>query len=195
MRTRLVALTIGFGLLVMVPATYRSPVPPAPRLVTLGDSITAASNPCGAGWPTFLSKPPFHNAGVGGNTTGAMLHRLTTDVLAYRPTDVTILGGTNDIYNGVPLSTSMSNLAAIIDAVHGIGATPWLLTLPPFPGHEDTVAAYNAALAPLALAHGARLINIYPALAADWAGYSCDGVHPTGSGAAVIARLVQSFVQ
>jgi acyl-CoA thioesterase-1 len=170
------------------------------RLVALGDSITAVTNPCGSGWPTYLSLSLdyFANAGVGGNSTGAMLARVGSDVLPHVPTDVTILGGTNDIAGSVPLATSLANLAAIIDAVRAAGATAWLLTIPPFTGWNTQVSTYNAALPALAAAHGAHLVDIYPGLAHAGAwitGYSCDGVHPSAIGAQSIATTVQKALE
>jgi lysophospholipase L1-like esterase len=178
------------------------------RLVALGDSITAPSggqfgNPCGRSWTTFLTLPlaDFHNAGVAGNTTAQMLARLSPDVLAYHPTDVTILGGVNDLYqdytyHDVPLQDSLANLGSTIGQIEAAGATAWLLTIPPWwAGHAAPVEAYNAALRGLAAAHGARLIDIWPLLAGpggDWIpGYSCDDSHPTNAGAAIIAGAVQ----
>ena len=51
------------------------------RLVALGDSITCPSNPCGAGYPTLLTLPVTHNAGIGGDSTFGLLARLQADVL------------------------------------------------------------------------------------------------------------------
>jgi lysophospholipase L1-like esterase len=162
------------------------------RLVALGDSITQSC------WPPYLTLPldDFHNAGIAGNTTAQMLARLSSDVLAYSPTDVTLLGGTNDVAQSLPLATSLANLAAIIDAIRATGATVWLLTIPPQTGKVAQVETYNAALPALAATHGARLIDIWPLLvgpAGDWAtGYSPDGIHPGGTADALIAGAVQS---
>ena len=189
-------------------AAHSPSSPTQMRLVALGDSITAPSggqfgNPCGRSWTTFLTLPlaDFHNAGVAGNTTAQMLARLSPDVLAYHPTDVTILGGVNDLYqdytyHDVPLQDSLANLGSTIGQIEAAGATAWLLTIPPWwAGHAAPVEAYNAALRDLAAAHGARLIDIWPLLAGpggDWIpGYSCDDSHPTNAGAAIIAGAVQ----
>ncbi len=176
------------------------------RLVTLGDSITSTRSvdvhPCGNGWPAFLTLPlaDFHNAGIAGNTTTQMLARLSPDVLAHTPTDVTIMGGTNDLSAGFPTATTLANLGSIIDQVRAAGATAWLQTIPPrstTPATIQAVITLNAALRTLAGQRGARLIDTWAALAGpggSWAsaGYVCDTVHPTDTGAAVIAANVQA---
>jgi lysophospholipase L1-like esterase len=175
------------------------------RLVTLGDSLTAVSNPCGAGWPTFLTLPLayFYNAGIGGHTSGRMLGRLTTDVLAHNPTDVTIMAGSNDITTQQTLASSMANMSAIIDGVRGAGAIAWVLTIPPMEPRDapwanpTSVVAYNNALRDLASKHGAHLIDTAATVSDannDWASTTdvCDAVHPTDAGAALIAAKVQS---
>jgi acyl-CoA thioesterase-1 len=174
------------------------------RLITLGDSITAVGpNPCGVGWPTQLTLPLdfFRNAGVGGNVTGRMLERLQRDVLAYKPTDVTIMAGTNDVNRGVAISVSLANLATIIDRVHATGARAWLLTIPPWEGNWGTasirsIITFNAALRKLAKDHHAKLIDTWEAVAGPdggWANdlFTCEGVHPTAKGAAAITLAVQ----
>jgi lysophospholipase L1-like esterase len=177
-----------------------SPTRALMRLVTLGDSMTAATNACGAGWPTYLAIPPVHNAGVGGDTTGAMLHRLISDVLAYHPTDVTIMGGTNDGNRGQSAST-LANLRAIIEQVRASGARAWLLTIPPYEANwglssDAAVMAFNAQLRTLAASTGAGLIDAWSDLSTSegtWlAGYTCDDVHPDAAGANRIAVDVQA---
>ena len=139
--------------------------------------------------------PVAYNAGIGGNTTAQMLARLSTDVLAHSPTDVTIMGGTNDLGLGVPLATSLANLGAIMDGVRAAGAAAWLVTIPPRFDLPLVVETYNAALPALAAAHGARLIDVWPLLAGPgglWlAGYAADGIHPDAVAATIIAGAIQ----
>jgi lysophospholipase L1-like esterase len=164
------------------------------RLVTLGDSHTAPFNLCGPGWPTVLTRPVTHNAGIGGDQTHQMLARLSTDVLAYDPTDVAIMGGTNDIDATRPLVDILAYLGAIIDAVQAGGANAWLLTIPPNTTYPSEVAALNAALPALAAAHGAHLIDV-AALLTPWSTFSCEGIHANAQGAALIAFVTQQAIQ
>lgn len=174
------------------------------RLVALGDSITAGT--AGSTWLTYLDPPPVyvHNAGIGGNTTTQMLARLTTDVLAYSPTDVTIMGGTNDIFGVTDMTLaamagSFANLASIMDQIVAAGASAWLLTIPPVEIMWDdgtSVETYNGALPALAAAHGATFIDVWAALvdgSGNWANAAWevgDGVHPSAIGSAIIAGVV-----
>lgn len=176
------------------------------RLVTLGDSITAATNGCGDGWPTFLTMPLdyFYNAGIGGTTTTQAIARLDADVLAHTPTDVVVMLGTNDLYGGhdttpEQMAWVVANIGTILDSITAAGAKAWLLTIPPAEGGWDdgtAVQTYNAAMATTAAAHDATLIDVWSWLAtgSDWVdeSYVCDGIHPTAAGAAVIASRVQA---
>jgi hypothetical protein len=181
-----------------VPSASQAPI----RLVTLGDSITAPTNPCGAGWPTLL--PPgmlVHDAGVGGNDTTQMLARLQSDVLAYHPTDVAVMAGTNDVNRGIPRTITLANLGSIIGQTQASGATVWLLTIPPYEApwgksSDAAVAAYNADLRTLTVASGARLIDSWNKLAMPDGAWSvaltCDLIHPSGPGAYLVALTVEA---
>jgi hypothetical protein len=161
------------------------------RLVTLGDSITCGNVP----WPSLIPIDYLHNAGTSGNTTAQMLARIAGDVTSYSPTDVTILGGVNDIYSGVPQATILARLGSIIEAVKP--ATPWLLTLTPYSANVAAAIALNAALPALAAAHGANLIDVWTPLQqnGDWLpGLTLDGTHPTAAGAQIIADTVAAAI-
>lgn len=162
------------------------------KLVTHGDSITCGNVP----WPSLVPIDYLHNAGVAGNTTAQMLARIAGDVNSYSPTDVTILGGVNDIYSGVPQATILARLGSIIEGVKP--ANPWLLTLTPYSANVAAVVALNAALPALAAAHGANLIDVWTPLAGqngDWLpGLTLDGTHPTAAGAQIIADTVAAVI-
>jgi acyl-CoA thioesterase-1 len=91
-----------------------SRTPPAqadkPRVVLLGDSITD-------GWRLneYFADRDFINRGISGQITGQMLGRMEPDVIKLRPAIMLVLGGTNDIARGVPVSTIEDNLTAIAD--------------------------------------------------------------------------------
>lgn len=129
---------------------------PRPRVVAAGASMTQGA--LGANWvgalrdlPTFRGYE-FVNAGVNGNTAADLRQRVDTDILACRPAAVTILIGTNDVRDGVPLERYRADLNAIIDRVRG-GTTARiaLLSLPPLGENLDTeinhrLTAYNAVI-------------------------------------------------
>lgn len=117
-------------------AAIKSDLSTAPRVVLLGDSITANNTGAGTnkncyhdprGYFTWLQIRlgfPFaytvgndgtpnvigQNAGVGGDTTTGMLARLETDVIAKNPDIVFIHAGTNDITAGASFATITGNL-------------------------------------------------------------------------------------
>jgi len=86
------------------------PEPDKPRVVFLGDSITD-------GWRLneYFTDRDFINRGISGQITGQMLGRMESDVIKLKPAVMLVLGGTNDISRGVPISTIEDNLTAIAD--------------------------------------------------------------------------------
>jgi lysophospholipase L1-like esterase len=112
----------------------------------------------GANWVATLRARPelrdyeFVNAGVNGNTSADLRQRVDTDIVACRPVAVTILVGTNDVRNGVPVEHYLADLNAIVDRVKAhTTARIALLSLPPLGENLDTeinyrLTAYNAAI-------------------------------------------------
>jgi lysophospholipase L1-like esterase len=86
------------------------PQPDKPRVVFLGDSITD-------GWRLneYFPDRDVINRGISGQITGQMLGRMESDVIKLKPAVMLVLGGTNDIARGVPVSTIEDNLMAIAD--------------------------------------------------------------------------------
>ena len=92
-------------------ANLKAPAPTKneTRVVFLGDSITDQWDDEGKGG--FFPGKPYHNRGIGGQTTPQMLIRFRPDVVALQPKVVVILAGTNDIAG----NTGPMTLAAIED--------------------------------------------------------------------------------
>lgn len=170
-----------------------------PGLVALGDSITIGMNSTtGAAdsWPTYagaISKQKLRlirNSGVGGNTTAQMLARFTADVSAHAPKMVSLLAGSNDLMQSVPVTTTRANYRQIIANIRAIGAEPIILTVPPRAGGEALVTDHNRWLAGLAAIEGIRLVDMYTVLANGTAwkpGFnSGDGIHPSRAGYAAM---------
>lgn len=67
------------------------------------------------------------NAGISGHTTVNALARIDTDVLAHKPTLVTVMFGLNDMTR-VPLETYQENLVTIIRKCRAVGAELVLCT-------------------------------------------------------------------
>ena len=84
------------------------------KLVCLGDSLTE-----GYGiesqhrWSDLLTKDlqiEIVNRGISGDTTAGMLARFHYDVIAHEPTHVIIMGGTNDLWQGLADEQILSNI-------------------------------------------------------------------------------------
>ncbi|WP_043619832.1 SGNH/GDSL hydrolase family protein [Nonomuraea candida] len=144
-----------------------------PRVVAAGASMTQGS--LGANWVAALRAGfpayEFVNAGSNGDTTAGLLERVGTDIVACRPAVVTLLIGTNDVRDGVPLDRYDANLRAIVDRVKkGTGARVALMSLPPL--GEDlnapvnrTLTGYNAAIQKIAAQTGSDYLPLYERLA------------------------------
>ncbi|MCG5217027.1 GDSL-type esterase/lipase family protein [Streptosporangium soli] len=127
-----------------------------PRVVAAGASMTQGA--LGANWVAALrARPDFHgyefvNAGINGSTTADLRQRVDTDIVACQPAAVTILIGTNDVRNGVPLEQYRANLHTIVDQIKArTTARIALLSLPPLGEDLNTeinhrLSAYNAAI-------------------------------------------------
>jgi lysophospholipase L1-like esterase len=126
------------------------------KLVTLGDSITA-----GGGYQYYveqvlagysqLNAPKIANAGVSGNKAENMIARFDKDVLAKKPTIVTINVGINDVWHRLKnphendvLKTYRDNVATMVDKARAAGAR--VILLAPTVIKEDPEAEGNKRL-------------------------------------------------
>lgn len=146
-----------------------------PIVVAAGASITQGT--LGGDWVGALRRRPefseygFVNAGVNGNTSGDLLSRVETDIVACRPSAVTILVGTNDVRNGVPVSQYRDNLTSIVHRIQTqTDARIALASLPPL-GEDPTseinqkLAGYNAAIKQTAEAAAVDYLPVYERMA------------------------------
>lgn len=81
-----------------------------PRVVFLGDSITD-------GWRLneYFPDHDFVNRGISGQITSQMLGRMKADVITLKPDAVVLLGGTNDLARGIPVSAITGNIEMIAE--------------------------------------------------------------------------------
>lgn len=118
------------------------------RIVTLGDSITKGERSGVKAEETFAARlgaalrangvdASVTNVGIGGERTDQALKRLAKDVLAQKPSVVTIMYGTNDSYVDQGKNTSRitadeyrTNLGKLVDELRAAGITPVLMTEP-----------------------------------------------------------------
>ncbi len=125
------------------------------KVAFLGDSITANGAVPPGGYVRLVEsglaqqgvKIEAIPAGVSGNTSKDMLARLERDVLAKKPTLMTLSCGVNDVWHGltgVDLETYKENIRAIVDRAQAAGIRVVILTSTMI--SEDQGAANNQKL-------------------------------------------------
>lgn len=189
------------------PAPTKKPTPkPAAKVYTfvaLGDSLTAW--PSDAPWPTRLDAEDanlrlVNNAGVPGDTTAEMLARLKSDVFAYKPEVLFIMGGTNDLGQNISQATTIANLRAIIVAASAKGIRIDLMTIPPdaYPDMAQKIDSLNAAIVHLGNIYKLVVIDIHTPLSTSTGvyvrRYTSDGIHFTALGAQIVANTIYSRI-
>jgi acyl-CoA thioesterase-1 len=169
------------------------------RVVYMGDSITE-------GWGlsdrNFFSNGRV-NRGISGQTTGQMLLRFESDVVALHPKIVHILAGTNDLAgNEGPetLDDIRNNLIAMVTLARANGIRVVLASITParrFPWKPAVepapkIRVMNAWLKSYAERIGATYVDYYTLLVDGDGGMRADltfdGVHLNGAGYALIKR-------
>jgi lysophospholipase L1-like esterase len=193
------------------PASAGSPVAHVRRtFVVLGDSLSTwafapgFTHPSDNAWPRLLAALDpdlmlLHNSAVPGNTTAQMLARFRQDVLAYRPDVLFVMGGTNDVANGRPTSTTVANLRTIVESAKAAGIRVVLLTIPPNDGFGKNqlkkLRSINAALKRVGASERIAVVDAYQAVATSsgWLRKSCmayDRLHLSQRGEEAVAAAV-----
>ena len=148
MKNVLGAIAIGLGGLFLWRAVSSNGacVPVGPRrVVCLGDSITAHG-----GYPAALQG--LLPAGSGADTLGypgagtAAIQGHIGEALAGAPTDLVLLAGANDIASGRKISTSLSNITAMVSSAKAKGVRVILVTLTPWAAHTRYNGAKTSSL-------------------------------------------------
>jgi acyl-CoA thioesterase I len=182
-----------------------SPAASRPRIVFLGDSLTA-----GLGLPTDQSYPSLIqrrldeegyafevvNAGVSGDTSAGGLRRLDWSLEGDVRVLVVALGG-NDALRGLAPSELRKNLEAILDRATARKITVILagIEAPPNNGREYT-DQFRAVYAELASRYKVRLIPfLLEGVAGQPALNQADGIHPNAHGSSLVADLVWRQLQ
>lgn len=162
------------------------------RTVALGDSITLGKGDPGwhfqgdTSWFSYATCDGGYgwNAGINGNTTAKMLARFDSDVTAHHPRQVVVLGGTNDVFQGVPTDVTTLRLIDLITRAKAVAPVVWIGTIPPF---DDLLfrargEALNIRIRQLAAEEHVGLLDFYGAVTQNGAyrpGWTKDGIHPT----------------
>jgi acyl-CoA thioesterase I len=196
-------------------AALGAPAKGEQRVVFFGDSITDDwSKPPSGG---FFPGKRYVNRGIGGQTTGQMLGRFRTDVIALAPRVVVILAATNDLAGNAGTAAPeliQGNLASIAELarLHGIrlvlasllpvcdckqsaDGKPIIRTVERPP---QAIVAINRWIADYARKNGHVLLDYHPALADERgalrAELTSDGLHPNAAGYAVMAPLAEKAI-
>ena len=184
--------------------TARS-TPSVPRIVVLGDSLTAGLGlPASQSYPTLLQQRlndaglryEVVNAGVSGDTSAGGLSRLEWALQGDVRILIVALGG-NDALRALPVEELKQNLAEIIERAQARGITVILagMEAPTNWGREYDLAFHKVYPA---LAAGYHL-PLIPFLLKDVAGIErlnqSDGIHPTAAGARIVADNVWAILR
>jgi lysophospholipase L1-like esterase len=184
----------------------------APLYVAIGasDSVgTGARNPTADGWVAQVHRrmpagTRLANLGIGGLQTQQALDQVLPVALDLQPTVITIWLAVNDYAAGVPLGAYHMDLDLLVGALaQGTEARLYVANMPDLtllPRFQDRppdavradVARWNAAIADVAAAHGATLIDLYTGWAElrDHPDYiSRDGLHPSSRGHRRLAEI------
>jgi len=178
--------------------------PAVPRIVFLGDSITAS-------WDLAASLPlgGVVNRGISGQTTPQMLVRFRQDVVNLSPAVVHIMAGTNDLAENTgptTLAAIEDNLASMVDLARAhhirvvLAAVPPALDFPWRPGLHPAqkIVALNGWIRSYAGRNRLVYVDYHAALADERQGFkpalSDDGVHPNRAGYEVMDPLARRAI-
>ena len=180
-----------------------------PRLVVLGDSLTAGLGLAATeAYPSRLQERldaagyqlQIANAGVSGDTTAGGLRRLEWALNGGADVLIVALGG-NDGLRGLPVDQMKENLGQIITTAKARGAEVLLVGMEAPPNYGEVyTAAFRDAFHQLAREHDVALV---PFLLEGVAGVpdlnQSDGIHPNAEGATRVAEhlwpAVETLVQ
>ena len=191
------------------PTPARGPQPSAsrPKIVVLGDSLTAGLGLVAEtqAYPALLQEKlkaggydwEVANAGVSGDTSAAGLQRVDWALDQGNVRILVLELGANDGLRGLPVSEMKKNLAAIIEAGQRAGLQVILagMEAPPNNG-PDYTARFRRVYPELAKAYDIPLIPfLLDGVAGDPALNQADGIHPNPEGARRVADTVWSALE
>ena len=181
------------------------PVQSVPRVVFLGDSLTAGytleeAEAFPAQVEILLEEAGFDlevvNAGVSGDTSAGGLRRLSW-LLRQDPDLLVVELGANDGLRGLPLESTEENLRQIVEEAQGAGARVLLLGMMIPPNYGPDYSRGFADLFPrLAEEKGVGLVPfLLEGVAGDPELNLPDGIHPTAEGHARVAETLLPYLK
>ncbi|HYB94154.1 MAG TPA: arylesterase [Vicinamibacterales bacterium] len=181
-------------------SSQQNPTRQSPRIVFLGDSLTAGLGlPIDQSYPSLIDKKlkergydlQVVNAGVSGDTSAGGLRRLEWSLEGDVKVLVVALGA-NDGLRGLPPSELKKNLTAILDRAKARGIPVVLagMEAPPNNGIDYT-REFRQVYTDLADDYDVRFVPfLLQGVAGDASLNQGDGIHPNARGAAIVADLV-----
>lgn len=182
-----------------------APRPSAPRIVVLGDSLTAGLGlPVGAAYPTLLQQRidaggyrfEVVNAGVSGDTSAGGLSRLDWALQGDVRVLVVALGG-NDALRGLQPAELQHNLAQIIERAQARQVRVVLAGMesPPNWGRDYNVSFHKVYTTLADTYHVPLVPFLLQGVAGSDTLNQADGIHPTAEGARIVAANVWAVLK
>ncbi len=173
-------------------AAQSSPAPQSPRILVLGDSLSAEYGlPRGTGWVALLQKQltkerpgaAVVNASISGDTTSGGRSRLPSLLKQHRPSHVIVELGGNDALRGLPMGMTQKNLLDMVQQAQANGAKVLLLGMQMPPNYGPVMAQqFEAAYAQVAKRQKVALVPFFLKGIGDdpeplkW--FQADRIHP-----------------
>ena len=173
-------------------------------IIMLGDSLI---NCCE--WHELLGDCRVKNRGINGDTVEGVRQRVIT-IMNSHPDKVFIMVGINDVSHNIAPEVIAQAIIALVDYMHELSPVTrmYVHSLLPFDasyhystlaGKEAVVTSINCVLQASASAHHYTYIELYnhfvePSSGVLSAVYTTDGLHLTGCGYALWARLLKPYL-
>ncbi|MEQ8515085.1 MAG: arylesterase [Chromatocurvus sp.] len=185
----------------LILALLASAASASPRLLVLGDSISAAYGmSLQEGWVALLEQrladagTPVEmiNASISGETTDGGRRRLPALLEEHRPDAVIIELGGNDGLRGYPVNRLRSNLTRMATTARDAGAEVLILPMEIPPNYGSRYAAdFRNSFPAAARKAGARLGPfLLEGIATESGLMQDDGIHPTGAAQPMIVDIL-----
>ena len=172
-------------------------------IVMLGDSLIN-----GCEWHELLERPCVKNRGINGDTVEGVRQRVE-GIMQGCPVKLFLMVGINDVSHNIAAQDVACSIIALVDYLHRLSPCTqvYVHSLLPFnaaihyaslSGKEEVVLQINHLLSEAAEEFDYTYINLYPHFSTSAgvldAEYSNDGLHLSGSGYALWARLLQPYM-
>ncbi len=170
-----------------------------PQVVFVGDSITELAD-LEQMYPAFTSA----NRGIAGDTTRGILCRMEESVYGVGAQVVVLLAGINDLdgERRTPANTAES-YGRIVREIRAHCPQARLVLQSVYPTADPAMTArvreLNGYIRSIAAEYGCTYIDVFSSLAAEGgllpAAWSEDGLHPNGTGYAVVSKAVAPVIE